>query len=88
FIIKDFITCFSKNVIYFLRCPCGLQYVGRTIRPLHKRIYEHVNNITRGYEQHSVSAHFKKYHNKDPSGFPQFIALNTQVSVPLRKSRW
>lgn len=35
------------GVVYMLEYECGVQYVGRTSRPLHVRIGEHVNNIKR-----------------------------------------
>lgn len=35
--IKDRITCSTQGVVYMLECKCGLQYVGRTSRALHKR---------------------------------------------------
>lgn len=63
---KDTITCNTTGVVYMLDCPCGLQYIGRTIRNLKTRIYEHVYNIKRGLETHSVSLHFKEAHNSDP----------------------
>lgn len=28
---------------------------------------EHVQNILKGFDKHSVSKHFAKYHNKDPT---------------------
>lgn len=43
--IKGVITCNTKNVIYLLKCPCGLAYVGKTTRPLKRRISEHRSNI-------------------------------------------
>ncbi|OCT97713.1 hypothetical protein XELAEV_18009942mg [Xenopus laevis] len=67
FAIKDIITCNSSNVIYLLQCPCNLQYIGRTNRNLKTRIGEHMNNIKKGLMTHSVSAHFKTYHNSDAS---------------------
>uniref|UniRef100_A0A8C5QJ44 Reverse transcriptase domain-containing protein n=1 Tax=Leptobrachium leishanense TaxID=445787 RepID=A0A8C5QJ44_9ANUR len=56
--IKDVITCFTKNVIYLLTCPCGMKYIGRTTRPLNVRIQEHIRNIRNGLENHSVPLHF------------------------------
>lgn len=32
--IEPFVTCSTEGVVYPLQCPCGLQYVGRTRRPL------------------------------------------------------
>ena len=47
-------------------CPCGLQYVGRTKRPLHVRLNEHIANIRNGFEEHSVSKHYLLVHNCNP----------------------
>lgn len=67
FDIKPLITCDSDHVTYVLECPCSLQYVGRTTRQLKVRINEHLTNIKKGYPNHSVSRHFKLYHDSDPS---------------------
>lgn len=68
FAIKHFITCNTYHVVYALRCPCGLMYIGRTKRLLRIRIAEHVHNISVGYKDHNVSLHFKQQHEQDPSG--------------------
>ena len=52
---------------YVIECPCKLQYVGRTTRPLKVRIREHVKNIRKGFPYHSLSKHFSEVHNSDPS---------------------
>lgn len=31
---KTYITCNSTHVTYMIECPCGLQYIGRTIRQM------------------------------------------------------
>ncbi|XP_063796437.1 uncharacterized protein LOC134958036 [Pseudophryne corroboree] len=62
--INDFITCQSKNIIYGIECACGLLYVGRTSRNLKTHLAEHVYNIRKGLETHSLSAHFKTHHEK------------------------
>ena len=61
------ITCASTGVVYLLQCPCGLQYVGRTKRSFQIRVNEHITNILAGFQNHSVSNHYRLKHNKDPS---------------------
>lgn len=80
--IKESITCNSIGVVYLIQCPCHLQYVGRTIRALKTRLYEHVYKIRRGFEQHNLSLHFKLHHNSDPS-LMTFVGLE-QVNIPWR----
>lgn len=67
FDIRPCITCASTGVVYLLQCPCGLQYVGRTKRPLQVRLNEHITNIKTGFKNHSVSKHYLLVHNRDPS---------------------
>ncbi|CAI9578678.1 unnamed protein product, partial [Staurois parvus] len=56
--IRQFITCATDLIIYILTCPCKLLYVGRTTRPLRKRIGEHRRLIRDGCDKHSVPRHF------------------------------
>lgn len=58
YIIRDFITCSSSNLIYLLKCPCGLGYVGKTSRPLRQRISEHRSCIRRGDPTSPIAKHF------------------------------
>ena len=64
--IKDLITCRTEGVVYALQCSCSLQYIGRTKRPLWKRLREHVQNIEKGFPKHNVSRHFDLCHHRDP----------------------
>lgn len=66
--INKLITCRSTHVTYIIECPCHLQYVGRTTRPLFVRIREHIKNIRKGFPNHSLSRHFDDAHQRDPSG--------------------
>lgn len=43
--IRELTTCNSTHATYVIECPCHLQYVGRTMRPLFVRIREHIKNI-------------------------------------------
>lgn len=65
--IKELITCSTSGVVYILECECGLQYVGRTSRPLHVRIGKHVSNIKKGLVTHNVSKHFRLFHDRNPT---------------------
>ena len=77
--IKKLITCATTHVTYLITCPCGLQYVGRTTRKLSIRIGEHLNNIKKGFKKHSLSMHFRIYHNRDPT-LAQFCGIDTVES--------
>lgn len=64
FYVKGKITCSTNNVIYLLKCPCGLAYVGKTSRPLKTRISEHRSNIRNKDTKSPVAIHFTdKRHN-------------------------
>lgn len=43
-------------------------HIGRTKRTLAKRVSEHIDNITIGYKDHSVSLHFREKHNRNHIG--------------------
>lgn len=58
--IKSVITCNSCNVIYAIRCPCGMLYVGETSRELKTHICEH-SAIRCRDESNPVAQHFKRY---------------------------
>lgn len=61
-------TCATKNVIYLLQCPCGIQYIGKTKRTLKTRISEHIRNIKKQVMGHSVSNHFSVCQKGCPEG--------------------
>lgn len=58
FKIKGTITCNTCNVIYMLKCPCGLAYIGKTTRPLKVRISEHRSSIRNKDPKSPVAVHF------------------------------
>lgn len=66
YIIKGHLSCESNYVIYVLECPCGLQYVGRTMQKLRERVNKHCFNIRHKIMHHSVSRHFAHHHGRDP----------------------
>lgn len=56
--IKGIISCSTTNVIYMLKCPCGLAYIGKTTRSLKTRIAEHRSAIRNNVATSSVAVHF------------------------------
>lgn len=66
--IRDFISCDTVGVVYALKCPCNLIYVGHTTRALKDRIEEHVRHIRNGSDKHNLYVHFKRMHNQSTAG--------------------
>ena len=61
FTIKIHATCKTNNIVYLIECRrCGLQYVGESGQPLHKRMNGHRFDVTHGrVEESPVAAHFR-----------------------------
>lgn len=81
FSIKSVITCASTHVVYMLRCPCGLAYVGKTTRKLKQRISEHKSTIRRNDRDYPVAVHFNDKHHDIAS--LRFCGIE-QLSLPPR----
>ncbi|XP_066457702.1 uncharacterized protein [Eleutherodactylus coqui] len=64
--IREFINCRSSGVVYKATCHCPLDYVGKTIQQLRRRVLGHIGNIDRG-EHTSLATHIREYHNNDPN---------------------
>ena len=59
FATKKHVCCRSSNVVYCLECKtCGMQYVGETLRPFRKRLYEHSRNVRKKKLDDPIGAHF------------------------------
>ena len=49
----EVLTCHTQNIIYLLTClGCGIQYVGETIYPFHKRNNGHRKEMSKHFEFH------------------------------------
>ena len=56
---KKQVCCCSSNLVYCLECKtCGIQYVGETLRPFKKRLYEHSSNVINKVMSDPIGAHF------------------------------
>ncbi|KAK6477891.1 hypothetical protein HHUSO_G21543, partial [Huso huso] len=60
FKVRGRITCVTKFVVYLLKCPCGLCYVGKTIRELKTRRSEHKSAIRNNEIRSAVERHFNE----------------------------
>ena len=50
---EERLSCHSQNIIYLLTCLCcGIQYVGETIWPFHKRNNQHRSEPNEHFEYH------------------------------------
>ncbi|OCT97836.1 hypothetical protein XELAEV_18010068mg [Xenopus laevis] len=60
--LRHYATCDTCNVVYLLKCPCGMAYVGQTGRQVKSRIKEHrgyIRNFKKDtYSDTAVSRHF------------------------------
>lgn len=48
-------------------CPCGMFYIGKTIRQLHVRVHEHLYLLRTGKGAPRLILHMREVHNNDPS---------------------
>ncbi|OCT96688.1 hypothetical protein XELAEV_18008899mg [Xenopus laevis] len=60
------ISCTTTFVVYLFTCHCGSMYVGKTIRMLKRRIYEHIRDIKNCNLTSSIAKHCS--HNGQYSG--------------------
>ena len=56
--IRQCLTCNAAGVVYLVSCPCGLQYIGKTLRPVRTRIIEHKSAIQIKDLKSPIARHF------------------------------
>ncbi|XP_073446551.1 uncharacterized protein [Dendrobates tinctorius] len=61
FPIRGFYTCDSNFVVYVIKCPCGLLYVGETTQHVKDRIASHKSTIRHGKTWLPIPDHFIKH---------------------------
>ena len=81
FKIKGVISCTSTNIIYLIKCVCGLAYVGKTLRALKTRMSEHRSDIRTKDFRNPVSLHFAEA--KHCISSLKYIGIE-QVKLPPR----
>lgn len=73
FTLKSFFNCSTTYVIYCISCPCGLLYVGRTIRTLRARFGEHRQAVQANNPLYSTARHFTIHHQQNISDLNVWI---------------
>ncbi|OCT92490.1 hypothetical protein XELAEV_18015546mg [Xenopus laevis] len=82
--LKHYATCDTSSVVYLLKCPSGLVYIGQTKRPIKTRIKEHMGNI-RNFKKGTatdttVSRHFNSaYHNQSQLRTSDTVRVQAQA---------
>ncbi|CAJ0965458.1 unnamed protein product [Ranitomeya imitator] len=72
--IRKHLTCASRGVIYYAKCPCEMIYIGLTTRELKIRVREHIRDIEKAATIEDISIlktlprHFKAHHKCNPRG--------------------
>ncbi|XP_044139139.1 uncharacterized protein LOC122929581 [Bufo gargarizans] len=61
FHINGFFTCDTDFVVYLIKCPCRMAYVGETTQKARDRICQHKSTIRRKNLLLPVPAHFDKH---------------------------
>lgn len=78
--IKHFCTCETHYIVYLITCPCGKQYVGRTIRTFSIRVAEHISLIKSGDTKHPVPRHYRLHHNRNLKG-TSFLIIDRYIAL-------
>ncbi|XP_077148443.1 uncharacterized protein LOC143809192 [Ranitomeya variabilis] len=80
FPIRSFYSCDSTYVIYFIKCPCGLGYVGETTQHIRDRISQHKSTIRCKRLMLPIPAHFISHNHN-------IAQLRYQIidSIPLAR---
>lgn len=79
--IKEFINCLSTHVVYMLKCPCGLMYIGQTKRNLKLRIAEHKGAIRNGNMDYAIARHYKEKNHGSAASL-KFIGIERIQQKP------
>lgn len=58
--LKHFSNCNTSNVVYCIKCPCGLHYIGKTVQQVKKRILQHQSRIRCKVENAPLVEHYTK----------------------------
>ncbi|CAN2390837.1 hypothetical protein PRIEUP_LOCUS874, partial [Pristimantis euphronides] len=85
YVIKHFINCKSKGVIYRITCICNREYIGKTKREFRRRIGEHLGDV-RNSRNTPVARHVREQHGGNQNVL-KFLALEL-VEPPSRGGDW
>lgn len=78
--INSFINCNSTHVVYMLKCPCGLVYIGQTKRALKLRIAEHKAAIRNNNMDYAIARHYVSANHGSPASLKFWGIEKIEVS--------
>ena len=84
-------TCLTNNYIYLLSCNhpgCKMEYVGKSITTIRKRMYGHRNNLTAGKEPHLLQWHFTKVHQPANMIIKPIELITGNMKINDRENVW
>lgn len=80
--VNQLITCRSDFLVYILFCPCGFYHIGKTKRPLWKRVSEHMYSLKTGKGAPHLINHMRTCHDNNPN-LLRFAGLQ-RIFVPVK----
>ena len=95
-LLRHFSNCGSKNVIYCISCPCGLNYIGKTTQEIRKRILQHQSKIRCKTENAPLVEHYISLNHKPHEMKWWVVELikssvrhsNIDRTLAYRENRW
>lgn len=72
-------------MIYRAICPCGMEYIGKTLRELRRRIGEHLRDIRLKYDK-PIARHMWQSHPNNTLVI-RFMGIDL-VKRPERRGNW
>lgn len=77
-VLKSYSSCATKRTIYMVVCPCGLRYIGESMRAIKTRILEHKSKIKHAHLDAPLVDHFvSKGHRYDDFKFVVLEVIKT-----------
>lgn len=81
FTMRDFANCCTKGLVYLCKCSCPMEYIGKTIRELRRRILDHAGDICNRRDT-PIARHVWEVHGGDEKVL-QFYVIKVIRESPV-----